>query len=315
MSLEVADAGFLTIGGIDQWVMVRGRNVANPLLIVLHGGPGASATGVHRTFDADLESNFTVVYWDQRGAGRTFRKGIAPATMTIDRFAADLDELIDTMLGRFGKQRVVLMGHSSGSALGTIYACKFPGKVAAYVGIGQISNMMQSEIESYAFALAEAERRGQRKAVGDLRAMGQPPLSIPQVMRQRRWLTAMGGAFGPHLTMPKLVWRTMVAPGGTPLDVVRLFRALQFSMQTLWAQLEPIRLDRDNRRFCGACIFSARTCLDKQVVGTLAANYFEHIEAPQRELVWFEESGHFVPFEEPAKFNAVLTDRVRPFAE
>ena len=57
MSLDVADARFLTIGGIDQWVMVRGRNVDNPLLILLHGGPGASATGLHRTFNAELESN------------------------------------------------------------------------------------------------------------------------------------------------------------------------------------------------------------------------------------------------------------------
>jgi pimeloyl-ACP methyl ester carboxylesterase len=123
----------------------------------------------------------------------------------------------------------------------------------------------------------------------------------------------MGGAFGPHLTMPKLLWRTMVAPEGTPLDVVRLFRGLQFSMQALWPQMEPLRLDRDNRHFA-VPVFFLLGRLDKQVVGSLAADYFEQLEAPHKELIWFEESGHFVPFEEPAKFNAVLTDRVRPFA-
>jgi pimeloyl-ACP methyl ester carboxylesterase len=310
---SVADARFLTIGGVEQWVMVRGRDVDNPLLVLLHGGPGASATALHRTFNAELESAFTVVYWDQRGAGRSFKKAMAPASMTIERFVADLDELIDTMLGQFGKQRVVLMGHSWGSALGTLYTGRFPPKVAAYVGVGQISNMLQSETESYLFALAEAQRRGHHKALDDLRAMGPPPLPVPALMRQRRWLMALGGAFGANLTLPKLLWRTMTAPEGTPLDIVRLLRGTQFSVQAMWAQLEPVRLDRDNRRFA-VPVFFLLGRLDKQVVATLAADYFEHIEAPHKELVWFEESGHFLPFEEPAKFNVTMTERVRPFA-
>ena len=310
----VADAKFLRIGGVDQWVMVRSRNVANPLLIVLHGGPGASATALHRIWNRELEDAFTVVYWDQRGAGRSFSKSIPAESMTIERLLADLDELIDRMLARFGKQRVVIMGHSWGSALGTLYSTRTPAKVAAYVGIGQISHMAQSEAESYAFALARAEARGHRKAASDLRAMGPPPFPIPALMRQRRWLMAVGGAFGRHMSVPKLIWWTMSAPEATPFDFVRLIRGTRFSIDALWPQMELLRLDRDNRRF-DVPVFFLLGRLDKQVVATLAADYFENIDAPHKELVWFEESGHFLPFEEPARFNAVLIERVRPFAD
>jgi pimeloyl-ACP methyl ester carboxylesterase len=310
---SVAEARFLNIGGVDQWVMVRGRDAANPLLIVLHGGPGASATALHRTSNAELESAFTIVYWDQRGAGRSLTGAAKATSLTIDRLVEDLDALIDAMREKFGKPKVALMGHSWGTALGTIYTSRSSVKVSAYVGIGQISNMAQSEAESYAFALAEAQRRGHRKALQELQAMGPPPLAVPALMRQRRWLMALGGALGPNLTLPKLLWRTMTAPEATPLDVVRLVQGTNFSIRSLWAQMESIRLDRDNRRF-DVPVFFLLGRLDKQVVATLAADYFERIEAPHKELVWFEHSGHFVPFEEPAKFNTTLIERVRPFA-
>jgi pimeloyl-ACP methyl ester carboxylesterase len=310
---SVADARFLRIGGVDQWVMIRGRDIANPLLILLHGGPGASSIALHRVSNAALEDAFTVVYWDQRGAGRSFSKSVPPESMTIDRFVADLDELVDAALTRFGKKRVVIVGHSWGSALGTLYTTRTPAKVAAYVGVGQISNMAQSEAESYAFALAQAEARGHRKALKELRAMGPPPLPIPALMRQRRWLTALGGAFGANMSMSKVLWRTISAPEATLFDLVRLIRGARFSIDALWPQMAPLRLDRDHTRF-DVPVFFLLGRLDKQVVATLAADYFEHIDAPHKELVWFEQSGHFLPFEEPARFNATLIQRVRPFA-
>src|SRR5579872_1776595 len=113
---SVAEAGLWRIGGVMQWVMVRGRNTANPLLVTLHGGPGSSETPLLRSFNAALEDSYTVVYWDQRGAGRSYNRSIPPESMTVDRFVADLDELIDNLAARFGKRRVVLLGHSWGSA-------------------------------------------------------------------------------------------------------------------------------------------------------------------------------------------------------
>jgi len=306
---SVADARHHTIGGVKQWVMVRGRDVTNPLLVIVHGGPGSTETALFRSTNAALEDAFTVVYWDQRGAGRS--PAPPPESMTIARYVADLDELIEAMLTRFGQRRAVVLGHSWGSAVGTLYTTSQPAKVAAYVGVGQISNMLASETLSYRYALAEARRRGHRKATRELEAMGEPPLPIPALMKQRRWLMTLGGAFGAHMTLGALLRRTMFAPEGTPLDVVRMLRGARRSIDALWHQMEPLRLDRDKRRF-GVPVFFLLGRLDNQVVATLAAQYFDTIEAPHKELVWFEESGHFLPFEEPEKFNATLIEGVRP---
>ena len=131
VSGSIAEVGYRRLGGLDQWVLIRGRSIANPPLILLHGGPGLSETSWFRFFNAPLEDSFTVVYWDQRGAGKSFDRGIPRTSMTVEHFIADLDDLVETVCSRVGQRQVVLFGHSWGSALGVLYASRFPHKVAA----------------------------------------------------------------------------------------------------------------------------------------------------------------------------------------
>src|SRR5215471_13245110 len=105
---SIADIGYQRLGGLGQWVMIRGESLANPPLILLHGGPGFSETPFFRRFSAPLEKSFTVVYWDQRGAGKSFDPAIPRSSMTVDRFVADLDELVDAVRRRLGKDQVTL---------------------------------------------------------------------------------------------------------------------------------------------------------------------------------------------------------------
>jgi len=135
---SIAEISYLRLGGLDQWVMIRGESATNPLLILLHGGPGSGETPLFRHFNAALEKSFTVVYWDQRGAGKSFDRGIPRSSMTVEQFIADLDELVDAVRTRVGQNKVAIFGHSWGSALGVLYAGRFPDKVATYVGSGQI---------------------------------------------------------------------------------------------------------------------------------------------------------------------------------
>ena len=169
---SIAEIEFLKLGGVDQWVMIRGESLANPPLIMLHGGPGWSETGFFRYFNAPLEKSFTVVYWDQRGAGKSFDRNIPRSSMTAEQFISDLDELVEAVRKRLSKTKVAIFGHSWGSVLGVLYAARFPEKVAAYVGCGQIGDWAAAESASYAFALSEAQRRGNRRAVRKLRAIG-----------------------------------------------------------------------------------------------------------------------------------------------
>src|SRR6202521_1778280 len=122
---SIAEIGYLRLGGLDQWVMIRGESLANPLLILLHGGPGFSEMRFFRHFNAPLEKSFTVVYWDQRGAGKSFDRKIPRSSMTVEQFIADLDELVEAVCKRVGKKKVAIFGHSWGSALGVLYGIAF----------------------------------------------------------------------------------------------------------------------------------------------------------------------------------------------
>ena len=310
---SVAEAGFWRIGGIDQWVVVRGRSRENPILVVLHGGPGSPEGALFRAFNADLEDAYTVVHWDQRGAGRTYDKATPLESMTIERFIADLDELVGQLLARFGKAKVVLAGHSWGSVLGVLYAARFPAKVSVYVGIGQVADMEASEAASYAFALKQARERHHRKATAQLVRIGPPPHAMKQVGTQRRWLMALGGAFGPNLTLGRMIRRAITAPDSSIFDLVKLLQCSMFSTKALWPALMDINFIRDVRRL-EVPVFLALGRYDMQVVATVSAAWFEMLEAPSKELVWFEKSGHMVPFEEPAAFDAMMTGKVRPLA-
>jgi pimeloyl-ACP methyl ester carboxylesterase len=176
--------------------MLRGENGSNPPLILLHGGLGFTEMRLFRHFNAPLEKCFTVVNWDQRGAGKSFDRKIPKSSMTVEQFIADLDELVDTIRRRLGRRKVTIFGHSWGSALGVLYAARFPDKVAAYVGSGQIGDWPAGELSSYAFVLAELDRRNNRKAVKELRAIGAPPLPPKNCGCNARGLIVSRGAQG-----------------------------------------------------------------------------------------------------------------------
>jgi len=112
VSGSIAEIAYFRLGGLDQWVLIRGESIANPPLILLHGGPGLSETVLFRHFNAPLEKSFTVVYWDQRGAGKSFDRTIPRSSMTVEQFISDLDELIDAVCKRLGKAKVAIFGHS-----------------------------------------------------------------------------------------------------------------------------------------------------------------------------------------------------------
>ncbi len=311
---SVAEAGAISIGGIDQWVLIRGRSVDNPLLIILHGGPGSPETPLFRAMNSALEDAYTVVYWDQRGAGRSFRRSIDPASMTIAQFVADLDELVDAMLAKFGKRKAALLGHSWGSLLGTLYAARHPEKVSAYVGVGQIADMAKSELESYRFVVAEAEKRSHAKATKALRAIGPPPYrTLRSAGVQRRLLSTFGGVTGPGFSIRRLVFRALRTPEASLFDLVRLARGSIFSLRLLEPQQNDANLIRDVPRL-DVPVFFILGRFDHQVAATVSAEYFDAIETPHKQLFWLERSGHLSPFEEPEAFNRILMDAVRPFA-
>lgn len=309
---SIAEIKYLSLGGLDQWVMIRGENVANPLLVLLHGGPGFSEMGLFRNHNAALEKSFTVVYWDQRGAGKSFDPGIPIATMTVDQFIVDLDALVDAVCARVGQPKVTIFGHSWGSVLGPLYAARFPAKVAAYVGSGQIGDWRASELASYEWARAEAQRLGNTKALEELRAIGRPPYSSSALWVERTWLQRFAGQLG-----VKALWelgRTMLGgPESSVFELPTILRGFRFSLDAMWAEVSALNLETLVPALqMPAFFFLGRH--DCWVPPQTSVAYFDMLTAPSKELLWFEQSGHEPFVDEPEKFNRAMIELVRPVA-
>jgi proline iminopeptidase len=302
----------VAIGGVEQRLWFRALNVASPAVILLHGGPGASETALFRHYNADLEHQFLMIYWDQRGTGRSYRSSVPSASMTIDQFVRDLDEVVELVRYRFRKDKVVLLGHSWGSAIGILYAARFPEKVASYVGVSQVVDMREGERLSYEFARSEALRRKDGDGIGALDHIGPPPHTVDEMLTSRKWVERFGGAFHGDLSTGKLIWAALRTDEANLIDLIKFGQGNRFSLEHLWNEFREFDVDERFVSFRTPIIFFLGR-YDLQVPSSLAARYFDRIEAPAKRLVWFDQSAHNPPFEEPVQFNRTLVKVLAPF--
>jgi pimeloyl-ACP methyl ester carboxylesterase len=307
---SIAEVEYLRIGGLDQWVMIRGESLSNPPLILLHGGPGFTETVFFRHFNASLEKSFTVVYWDQRGAGKSFSRNIPRASMTVDQLVADLDELVDAVCKRLRKNKVAIFGHSWGSALGVLYSARFPEKVAAYVGSGQIGDWAAGEAASYAFALAEAQRLGNHGALQKLRAIGPPPHTAKTLWTERTCLQRIEGKLDAR-TLWDLGRVVVGVPESSIFDLPKTMRGFRFSLDVMWPEVSRLNLMKVAPALQMPVFFFLGS-KDHWVPPEISVAYFNALTAPSKNLVWFEESGHEPFVDEPGKFNGAMVELVRP---
>jgi pimeloyl-ACP methyl ester carboxylesterase len=310
---SIADVAYLRLGGFDQYVMIRGESLSNPPLILLHGGPGFSDTPLFRRFNAALEKRFTMVYWDQRGTRKSFDPSIPRSSMTVEQFLTDLDELVERVRARVGKKRVVIFGHSWGSALGVLYAARFPEKVACYVGCAQIGDSPAAEATSYALAVAEATRQDNHKVLRALDRIGPPPYGASSsVFTERTCWQQLDGQLRPSAlwTLGRIV---LGAPDASMFDLPKIVRGFRFSIDAMWTETSQLNL----LKLVPALQMPAFFLLgrrDHWVPPDTSVAYVDVLTAPSKTLVWFEESGHEPFVDEPVTFNRAMVDLVRPAA-
>lgn len=305
----------LRLGDVEQSITVRGRNVKTPILIWLHGGPGTDETGMWRKYNSELEEHFVVVYWTQRGTGRSYSSDIHASSMTINQFVRDLDQLILYLQRRFGGQKVVIVGHSWGTSFGVAYAQAHPQKVAAYVGVSQVVNATAGEKRSYRFTLEEAERRNNSEAISELTALGEPPYAITSIMTQRKWLEEYGGgSFHKPTSLFALMRQSFEASEVTLLDGIYFKQGADFSLSALAE--ENARVDWWNEATSFEMpVFVVSGRYDRNTDAALQKAWFDKIKAPIKSHRWFEHSAHSPLFEEPYAFNRYIIDEVLPVAQ
>ena len=215
----IDEATNVEIGGIEQWITIRGEDRNNPALLFLHGGPGdATNPWGYAAFRSWLKY-FTVVQWDQRGSGRTFgRNGAASAsTITPDRMAQDGIELAEWVKKKLHKDKIVLVGHSWGSILGVFMAKARPELFYAFVGTGQVADPTRNYAVAYAALVDRAARDGNSRALGELNEVGPPPYKDGKGFAvQRKWSNLFEGA---DVFLASTLGFALTAPGYSLGDI------------------------------------------------------------------------------------------------
>lgn len=315
----VQDSFETVLGGARQVVSVRGADRDNPILLFVHGGPGSVEMPMAWSFQRPWEDYFTVVQWDQRGAGKSFPlndpEALAP-TMTLERYRDDAIELIEQLRRKYGKRKIVLMGHSWGSAVGLAVAAKRPDLLHAYVGIGQAIDFRENERVGMAWTIERATREGNAQAVHEVEALRPYPdgdFTIDKADAWRKWSIGYGALAAYRPNADFYFQSTRLSPEYTPADRKAWSDGSAFSVTTLWPRLAEVSFMDVRKLEVPVVFFLGRH--DYTVPAPIAAAWLARVEAPKKQVVWFEHSAHLPMVEEPGRVFAALLEHVLPLVE
>jgi pimeloyl-ACP methyl ester carboxylesterase len=308
----------IRLGGIDQWISVRARHRSNPILLFLHGGPGFTSMPEDYFYMKGWDEYFTVVQWDQRGAGKTYLANdpakIRP-TMTIGQMVSDAEELISYLRSKYGQRRIVLMGYSWGSVLGVRIAERHPDWMYVYVGMGQFVDAAYSETLAYKAVLAAARADQNKKAVDQLEAIApfpdtdHPERTLQAFPLERRWLAYYGGVVADR---SELGDDGVVAysPDYSAADLKARDEGQQFSIAAMLGQIMHVDLRQVNKLNCPVVFMEGRQDLTTSIPEFL--EWYKALAAPEKKVIWFNDSAHFIYEEEPGKSLVTLVNDVLP---
>lgn len=304
---------FVRLGGVEQWVQIRGESRDNPIVLILHGGPGFSYAPFTPAFQS-WEKYFTVIQWDQRGAGKTFGRDVVrdKSSMTIDRMAHDGIELTEYLNQRLGKNKVILFAHSWGTVPGLSMIKQRPDLFHAYVGAGQIVDMPRNEAVSYDLILKRVRTAGDEKAVKALEDIGPPPYKDLKTWMVKGRLIVMNTPPSPSgRSLPNVFAAALFAPNYSLKDAYNLFAGFNYSCSTLYHIMMAYDARRLGSRF-EIPMFMLQGEDDIQAPTVLVQGFLPQIEAPRKELVLFKGEGHTAVLSSPDLFLEELIRRVRP---
>lgn len=311
----------IELGNLKQKIHILSNDDRKPVLLFLHGGPGVTNRHSVIKDHNDLLDTFTIVAWDQRGTGGSY-KGVNKEDLTLERLTDDAAELTEWLAKRFNKDKIFIIGGSWGSVLGSFLVYRYPTNIAAYVGFGQVVNGPKNETISYNFALEEALKAKDTESINILKQLG-PPVDgiytggLSGLMKQRKVMMKYGG-YSPDAKKDSLFnsqVKPMLKSGEYSVsDIFGILKGYKLVLDTMW----PFVAGLDLAKECGKYevpyyIFDGR--LDFNTPASLVEEYFNGIEAPIKELVWFEKSGHNPMNDEGELFKAILRDRLGKIAD
>ena len=307
----------IMLGGFPQKVHIRSEDETRPVLLFLHGGPGVCNRHTIFADHSDLLDTFTIATWDQRGSGGSYQN-VDVETLTIDRLVEDAHELVLWLCRRFHKDKIFVIGGSWGSELGTYLCSRHPEHIGAFVGFGQVVDGALNEQLSWEFCMEEAEKAGDRKSIETLKKCGPPVMGVYKggnyagMMRQREVMMKYGG-YSPNEKKRGYVSST----------VLPMLRSGEYSLSDLWGLIKGHRVVLEKMwPECGRTNFN-KTCtkfempfyifdgrLDQNTPSSLVEGWYDRITAPDKCLIWFENSGHNPMNDEGERFKTLLREKL-----
>lgn len=303
---------FVRVGGIEQWISTRGSNYYNPVILIVHGGPGFSNAAHTHAFDS-WQSEFTIVDWDQRGSGRTFMRNGRENSgeLSVDRIAQDGIELARYLGDRFEQENIIVLGLSFGSIIALKMVSAEPSYFSAYVGSGQLVNRADGDALGYQETLREARRTDNGEAIEALEEMGPPPWPDAAT-----WNAAKGWAG--RMTRPEdpasrirlnAMMQDLLDEGYSPEELEGIIEGARFTV----SEMAPHTTTFDARQFASRLevpvyVFQGEN--DLNTATGLAVEWFHSVDAPKKALRIVQGGSHGAFYANAEEFLAFLTEVV-----
>lgn len=305
----------LQLNGTTLDFRIRGTKNDNPVILFLHGGPGVCDRHFVLEDQAPLTDVCTLACFDQRGSGKSYTAVQAAQHMDTELVVGDAIAAIDWLRERFSQEKIYLAGHSYGSYLGVLLCARVPEKIAAYIGTGQLVNGAENERISYEFVLAAATKKQDEKALAELARIGAPVdgyyKSLNDLTVQRNLMTKFGGAaHGKKQGMiSSMVLPILRSPEYSLLDIAGYAKGAYYNLRELWREVIASKFDQTVLQL-QVPVFITQGRHDRNTPSELAKAWYDKLEAPKKEWIWFEESAHSPIREEKEKWNQVIRAQV-----
>ena len=307
----------ITLGGLDQYLIIRGADSTKPVILFLHGGPGSPEAAFMKHFNTDIEKDFVMVYWEQRGAGKSFSRDIPVESMNIEQFISDTRELSEYLTQRFKQDRIYIMGHSWGSLLGIMTAYQHPELYLAYFGIGQVAHQFRGEQISFEWAKKQACKNNYKKAAETLAGLSFPDLNatgkewIDYMTEQRIYVNKFGGGTTRDITgmwpLIRIVFKTREYTIG---DKLNFMNGSMFSLEHMWNEVIHTNLfDEIGSMQVPVYFFHGK--YDFTTPHSVAKDFYDQLKAPEKGFFTFKNSAHSPVMEEVEKFNSIVKEITR----
>jgi len=310
---SIAEKIFVEINGVEQGMFIKGEDETKPVLLLVHGGPGMADYFLTKEYPTDLETEFVVCYWEQRGTGLSYSADIKPETMTTEQFLSDTIEVTNYLRDRFIQEKIYIMGHSWGTYAGIQAAAKAPELYYAYIAMSQIVDQPRSERLSYTYMLKQYMSSGNARMVKKFEQY--PILESNESLREYRTSSlrdeamhdlGVGTMHNMKSVIAGIFFPTLRCTDYTPMERLNIWRGKAFSGGTgLRDELYSFNAF-SNVPILEIPVYFFAGYYDYTCCYSMQKEYYEQMQATVKGFYTFNESAHSPVFEEPEKAMGIM---------